>query len=118
MNENSDVGFGWLGSGFATLTSFLQTNEIAQYITFGLGILSALITMAYTIYKWAKKAKADQKITQDEIDELLNIISEGADDISQAAAVKPAVPKIEEPREAAPSDAPTPRIEEQILRRE
>lgn len=60
----------WTGSAFGTILTVLQTNEVFQYISLALTILSTLVAIAFTIYKWWKKANEDGKITPEEIDEL------------------------------------------------
>lgn len=62
----------YLGNSFALILTAIQTNEIYQTISLILTILATLLSIAYTIYKWYKKASADGKITAEEIDELKN----------------------------------------------
>lgn len=62
----------YLGNTFALVLTAIQTNEIYQTISLILTILATLLSIAYTIYKWYKKASADGKITAEEIDELKN----------------------------------------------
>lgn len=67
--KNNDF-LSWTGSAFGTILTALQTNEVFQYISLALTILSTLVAIAFTIYKWWKKANEDGKITPEEIDEL------------------------------------------------
>ena len=60
----------WTGGIFGTILTVLQTNEVFQYISLALTILSTLVAIAFTVYKWYKKANEDGKITPEEIDEL------------------------------------------------
>lgn len=67
-----------------TLSSFLtlaQTDEVFKTISLVLTILSAIVVLARNIYEWYTKAKADNKITSDEIKDLIDIISGGTSDI-------------------------------------
>ena len=67
--KNNDF-LSWSGSALGTILTALQTNEVFQYISLALTILSTLVAIAFTIYKWWKKANEDGKITPEEIDEL------------------------------------------------
>ena len=67
--KNNDF-LSWTGSALGTILTAIQTNEVFQYISLALTILSTLVAMAFTVYKWWKKANEDGKITPEEIDEL------------------------------------------------
>lgn len=54
----------------------MQTNEILQYIEFGVSILTSIILIGIRIWHWYKSAKKDGKIDEDEIDELVDIAEE------------------------------------------
>ena len=58
------------GGFIGTIFTVLQTNEIFQYISLVLTILSTLVAIAFTIYKWWKKACEDVKITNEELEDL------------------------------------------------
>lgn len=73
MKDNNVIS--WVTSGFTFLTAGLTTN-IAQLILLILGILSSLVSLIYTLWKWYRKAKADGKITEDEIDEAIEIVND------------------------------------------
>lgn len=78
-----DEAVGYFGTAFGTVMTALQANEVLQIIQAILTVLGLLVTISYTIWKWYKKAKADGKITQDEVDELmedLNKVKEDKDD--------------------------------------
>ena len=65
-----------------TLTAS-QTKEVFEIVQIIASIIVSLLTVAYIVWKWYKKAKADGKITQDEVDELmedLNKVKEDKDD--------------------------------------
>ena len=67
-----------------TLSSFLtlaQTDEVFKTISLVLTILSAIVVLARNIYESYAKAKSDNKITSDEIKDLIDIISGGTSDI-------------------------------------
>jgi len=69
MKHDEIVGFS--GSLFGTIMTAIQANEVLRIIQAILTVIGLLITIAYTIWKWYKKAKADGKITEDEVDELM-----------------------------------------------
>lgn len=68
--KNFNIGF--ITTPIAAILTMAQTDQILQYIQIGLTIICAIVTIAFTIYKWYKSASADGKITQDEVDELIN----------------------------------------------
>lgn len=59
-----------------TIAGVTQVNEMFQLIQVIAGVISALFAIAYTIYKWYNKAKADGKITKQEIEDLADDISD------------------------------------------
>lgn len=83
MYKSKDVLFSWFGSSTTIVLSFAQTKELLQIIQFIVGILCGLVTLAFTIYKWYNKAKEDGKITPDEVEELINIVGDGLDDVER-----------------------------------
>lgn len=73
--KNNDF-MAWIGSVFGTILTATQQDEVLRWIQLGLTILSTLIAIAYTIWKWWRKASADGKITPDEVDELVDDLKE------------------------------------------
>lgn len=71
-----------LGIGVQAVFTAIQTDEVLRWISFGITLVSALITIAYNIYKWWRNSKKDGKITIDEVDELVDIVKDGSDTIS------------------------------------
>ena len=73
----------WIGSVFGTILTAIQSDVIFQYISLGLTILSTLIAISYTIWKWWRKAKEDGKIDEEEIkdlgDQIGDIVKKGED---------------------------------------
>ena len=70
----------YLLDAFAIALGLSQGQELLSYIQLGLGILATLGSLAFTIWKWWKKASADGKITKDEIKELSDDIKDTLDD--------------------------------------
>ena len=71
-----------LGIGVQAIFTAIQTDEVLRRISFGITILSALITIAYNIYKWWRNSKKDGKITMDEVDELVDIVKDGSNTLT------------------------------------
>ena len=72
MKDN--ITYGVCGS-IMTICGITQVNELFQLIQVIVGVMSGLFAIAYTIYKWYNKAKADGKIKSQEIRELGEDIS-------------------------------------------
>ena len=66
----------WVGSVFGTILTAVQSDQIFQYISFALTILSTLIAILYTIWKWWRKAKEDGKIDEEEVKDLVDQIDD------------------------------------------
>lgn len=60
----------------ALAATLIQTKEVFQVVSLIITCLSFAVSIAYTIYKWYKKAKADGKITVDEVKEVIENIKE------------------------------------------
>ena len=71
-----------LNIGVQAIFTAIQTDEVLRRISFGITILSALITIAYNIYKWWRKSKEDGKISMNEVDELVDIVKDGSDTLT------------------------------------
>lgn len=71
-----DCTLGAVGSISSWVFTIVQTNEVFQFVMLILSIMSTLFTLAFTIYKWYNKAKEDGKITKDEINDLMDDISD------------------------------------------
>ena len=70
----------WIGSIFGTIGTAVQTDEVFRYISLALTILSTLVALIYTIWKWWRKAKQDGKITEEEVDELIDDVNDVLND--------------------------------------
>lgn len=71
----------WVGSVITLLCAGLTTSEIFQIVLYALGIVSAIVSLGFNVYVWYKKASADKKITQEELEELKEIVDKGTKDI-------------------------------------
>lgn len=64
--------FGVGGTAVTAVLTAFQYDEMLKWINLILSIVTALVTIAYTIYRWYKRAKKDGKVTIDEVGELLD----------------------------------------------
>ena len=71
----------WLGCGVGAIFTVVQTQEVFQIISLVLTCLATLATICFTIYRWWKVAKADGKIDEKEVKELVDIVNDGAKDL-------------------------------------
>ena len=78
---NKEVVGGMCGTVLSAVGTGLQTSEVLQIISLVLTIIGSLITIAMAIINWWKKAKADGKITSEEIQEGVEIIQNGINDL-------------------------------------
>lgn len=78
MKEHLDI----LGIGLQAIFTAIQTDEVLRRISFGFTLVSVILTIAYNIWRWYRKSKEDGKITMDEVDELVDIVKDGSDTIS------------------------------------
>lgn len=69
------------GTSVSAVGTGLQTSEVLQIISLVLTIIGSLITISMAIISWWKKAKADGKITSDEIQEGIKIVQDGLEDL-------------------------------------
>lgn len=73
----------WLGTivgGTCTGVSMATMNQVIVICNLVLTIIATIVSLVYTIWKWWKKAKADGKITEDEVDELMDDIHQVTND--------------------------------------
>lgn len=71
------IAAGSAGTAIETVLAVSQTNEVLRAIQIILSIITFLVTLAYTVWKWYKKATDEnsdggKKITKEEIDELVD----------------------------------------------
>ena len=71
----------WLGCGFGTVLTAVQTNQIFQTISLILTCIATALTIAYTVWKWWKKASADGKIDEEEVKDLIDIVEDSKEKI-------------------------------------
>ena len=79
----------WVASAFTTVTATMSTNETAQLILYILGIVSALFSLSWNLWKWHKDAKKDGKIDDEEMEDLKKTVGDGAKEIGDAVSKTP-----------------------------
>ena len=84
MNGNKEVIGAIVGTSVSATGTALQTNEVLSTISLIITIIGGLITIAMALINWFKKAKADGKITEDEIKEGLDIVEQGTKGIKDS----------------------------------
>lgn len=73
----------WIGCGISTVLTAVQTQELFQIISLILTCIATLVTIAYNIYKWYKKAAEDKKIDENELKEGIDVIKDSIDKIKE-----------------------------------
>ena len=81
MDNNKNI-ISYIGSAIGGIFTIVQSNEIFQLISLILTIISVLVSVAFSIYKWIIMATKDGKIDEEEVDELKNILDENAKNLS------------------------------------
>lgn len=72
-----------LSGGTAITFTAIQSNQVFQTISLIVTILSALVMLAYNLWKWYREASKDGKITEEEIDEGFDTLQKGVEDIKK-----------------------------------
>ena len=78
---NKDTIGGIIGTSLSAIGTSIQVDEIMKYVSLAITIIGGLITLISQIVIWWNKAKADGKITKDEINEGIEIVSHISNDI-------------------------------------
>lgn len=71
-----------LGIGVQSVFTVIQSDEVLRWISFAITLVSFIITLSCNIYKWWRNSKKDGKISVDEVDELVDIVKDGSDSLS------------------------------------
>jgi hypothetical protein len=83
MKNMKNDAWGWFGTLTSGALAAVQDNEIAQWITFGVAVVSGVLTILYTIAKWHEKAVADRKISVSEVASLISQMKDTVKDESE-----------------------------------
>ena len=83
MKNVGEFTAGIVGTSTSAVGTALQPNEVLQTISLVVTILGGVITIIAALYTWYKNAKKDGKIDKEEIDEAVEIIQNGVNDVKQ-----------------------------------
>lgn len=78
--KNTPV-FSWLGTALTGVFTYLSAVELKDLISWILSIVAAVVTIAFTIWTWYKKATKDGKITKDEVGELVDQLKDNTKEV-------------------------------------
>lgn len=79
-SELQVLGVGCSSSAFVSVLASIQIDDVLKYVNIALAILSTLVALAFTLFKWFKEAKKDGKITPDEVIDAVNKVGDIVDD--------------------------------------
>lgn len=71
----------YTANAFQYILTVSQTKEIFQIISLCLSIITTLVIMGSKVYNWWRTARADGKLTKEEVEELHNILTESIEEI-------------------------------------
>ena len=81
--KDTELVSGALGTILGTAGTVMQTDEILRVISLIITIIGGVITwIVIPLLNWHKKAKADGKITADELKEGFDTLQEGINQIN------------------------------------
>lgn len=94
MNSNKEI-FGWLSTGVsatATVASTVSVEEILSMVMIVVAIVSGLLSIAYTSYKWYKRVTSENSdggvnITPKEVFEGLNEVTKSVEEAKKVVEV-------------------------------
>ncbi len=82
----SKIKLNVLGSGVSlgsVMVSLTDTTALFTLITLVIGIISGVLSIGYTIYKWYKSAIEDGKVTKEEIEDLIGQVKPEIDKVME-----------------------------------
>lgn len=83
MNDSSNVG-GLTASAISWIFTATQADEVLAYIQLVLSIVATIVSLIISISVWFRRAKADGKISNEELDELRNTMDDAKTSIENA----------------------------------
>ena len=72
------------GNTISWVLTASQTKEVFEIVQIIVATIVSLLTAAYIVWKWYKKAKEDGKITADEVVDLVNQVKDNLGDNENA----------------------------------
>ena len=76
MKDNLDI----FTNGLAVVCTAIQPDYVLKIISLVLTLVSIVVSLIFTIWKWHKSAMSDGKIDKKEIDELASDVTGAVDD--------------------------------------
>lgn len=83
-NEQQSLAVSAVSSSVCTMLAGLQVDEMLRYVNLALAVLSAVVAIAFTIWKWWHEAKKDGKITANEVDNILDDVTDIIDETKES----------------------------------
>ena len=79
----NEVLSGIFGTSLSAIGTIIQTNEMLQTISLVTTIIGGIITLIIIpILNWWRKAKKDGKVTKEEIEEGVDIVVDGVNELN------------------------------------
>lgn len=83
MNKLENIIIGTIGTSLSAVGTATQTNSILETISLIITIIGAFITFIFLpLWNWWRRAKADKKITKEEVKEGIDTLIEGVNEVS------------------------------------
>ena len=76
--------YDYIFDAVAVLGTVAQTKEVFQIVSLAVTILSVLASLALTLYKWYKTAKADGHVTPEEIADAVQKTADAINEVKDA----------------------------------
>ena len=70
-------------TGFSWFLSIVQSNQTFQLISVICSIVLTILNIVFVIYRWYKKAMEDNKLTEEEVEELFDELFQKKDERSK-----------------------------------
>lgn len=83
-NEQQSLAVSAVSSSVCTMLAGLQVDEMLRYVNLALAVLSAIVAITFTIWKWWHESKKDGKITPDEVNDVLNDVTNIIDETKES----------------------------------
>ena len=83
-NEQQSLAVSAVSSSVCTMLAGLQVDEMLRYVNLALAVLSAVVAIAFTIWKWWHEAKKDGKITPNEVNDVLDDVTTIIDETKES----------------------------------
>ena len=83
-NEQQSLAVSAVSSSVCTMLAGLQVDEMLRYVNLALAVLSALVAISFTVWKWWHEAKKDGKITPNEVNDVLDDVTDIIDETKES----------------------------------